>query len=72
MLYKVVSLQKQVKINNNEKYPYVLEKSVVGIIDNGLRMKHLAYVQMRERMSILSQTFELQYPERHAWISIKF
>lgn len=66
MLYKVVSLQKEVKINNNEKYPYVLEKSVVGIIDNGLRMKDLDYVQMRERMSILSQTFELQYPERHA------
>lgn len=60
MLYKVVSLQKEVKINNNEKYPYVLENSVVGISDNGLRMKHLDYVQMRERMSILSQTFELQ------------
>lgn len=60
MLYKVVSLQKEVKINNNEKYPYFLENSVVGISDNGLRMKHLDYVQMRERMSILSQTFELQ------------
>lgn len=60
MLYKVVNVQKEVKINNNEKYPDVVENSVVGISENGLRMKHLVYVQMRKRMSILSQTFELQ------------
>lgn len=52
--------KKEVKINNNEKYPYVVENSVVGISENGLRMKHLDYVQMRKRVSILSQTFELQ------------
>lgn len=57
---KLSMYKKEVKINNNEKYPYVVENSVVGISENGLRMKHSDYVQMRKRMSILSQTFELQ------------
>lgn len=57
---KLSMYKKEVKINNNEKYPYVVENSVVVISENGLRMKHSDYVQMRKRMSILSQTFELQ------------